>query len=297
MAAVAVTGSPAVRAAPPAAPLEERAGTGGSDGEDPPTTREAHGEARLPEAPTDDAIVEAARLHGTRFSFAEVVRASTGHRVLPIHPDNGSPDAAIVRAVGEAAARVVAHMNRSDSPVRGLRRINEASRFFEDRLRSELDADPGFTCGPPESQDGRLRRSGYPDLELVHGPSGRTVYLDPKLFETGSRDGSLRTFYFQPDTTGGGKVRRDAHHLLVGFEHDGRDGAWRFLGWHLVDLTRLEVRLKSEFQASNRDLYATPGILRSGSASDGPPATAFAEDEAEETPPPADSPSAPSEDH
>jgi hypothetical protein len=51
--------------------------------------------------------------------------------------------------------------------------------------------------------------------------------------------------------------------LLVGIYHDGVDGGWKFNGWDLVDLSRLKVRLKSEFQASNRDLYSGQLILRS----------------------------------
>lgn len=56
----------------------------------------------------------------------------------------------------------------------------------------------------------------------------------------------------------------DAHHLLLGIEHDGRDGAWQFTNWHLVDLSKLSVRLKPEFQATNRDLYLDRAIISSG---------------------------------
>ena len=44
-------------------------------------------------------------------------------------------------------------------------------------------------------------------------------------------------------------------HLLVGIEHDGKDGEWTFSGWRIVDLSKLRVRLKAEFQASNAELY------------------------------------------
>jgi hypothetical protein len=51
------------------------------------------------------------------------------------------------------------------------------------------------------------------------------------------------------------KITDDAVHLLAGIEHDGKDGQWTFTGWRLVDLSKLRVRLKAEFQASNADLY------------------------------------------
>ena len=80
------------------------------------------------------------------------------------------------------------------------------------------------------------------------------AYLDPKLFEEGSRNSSLRTFYYEPKGRSS-KVRDDACHFLLGIPHDGRDGAWTFGRPELVDLAGLQVRLKAEFQASNRDLY------------------------------------------
>ena len=60
------------------------------------------------------------------------------------------------------------------------------------------------------------------------------------------------------------KILDDANHLLVGFEHDGRaDGAWKFLNWDLVDASGLQVRLKAEFQGSNKDIYRPEMIVGS----------------------------------
>jgi len=41
----------------------------------------------------------------------------------------------------------------------------------------------------------------------------------------------------------------------VGISHDGKNGAWTFGEWKIIDLSTLTVRLKAEFQASNADLY------------------------------------------
>jgi hypothetical protein len=51
---------------------------------------------------------------------------------------------------------------------------------------------------------------------------------------------------------------------LVGIEHDGNTGKWKFLRWHLVDLADFKVTLKAEFQASNRDLYVPNLIIGEG---------------------------------
>lgn len=192
--------------------------------------------------------------------FAEVIAATAGHRLLPIDAE-ASADAEILAAVSRALDAALAEMNADGSPVRGLRRINEASRFFEDALREALDAMPGFACAVPEAANGRAQRSGYPDLRLEHLASARVTYLDPKLFEETSADSTLRTFYYEPRAETN-KIDADGHHLLLGISHDGNDGGWRFTGWKIVDLARFRVRLKAEFQGSNRDLYGEGMTVR-----------------------------------
>ena len=106
-----------------------------------------------------------------------------------------------------------------------------------------------------------MQRSGYPDLRIVDGASQRIFYLDPKLYAAGSRDSSFRTFYFEPKITTN-KVTDDAVHLIVGFEHEPKSGGrWNFTRWDLVDLAHFKVRLKAEFQGSNRDIYRPEAIV------------------------------------
>jgi hypothetical protein len=193
--------------------------------------------------------------------FRDVVRIATGHKILPIHPA-GEPDQAILEVVTSAIAESVARLNRPDSPVRVETRINEVSVHFERALLEIIDRHPDFTCARPATSSGATQSSGYPDLLIRHLPSGRVAYLDPKLIQAGSLVSSLRTFYYTPRLTTN-KVLHDAHHLLAGIEHDGHLGAWTFTGWKLVDLYDFRVRLKAEYQASNRDLYREELILRS----------------------------------
>jgi hypothetical protein len=194
--------------------------------------------------------------------FSLVVEAATGRRVLAV--DEGDEVAeAILDAVAGAAAAVVEEMNRPGSLVRGLRRINEASRFFEDAMGRHLDELEGFRCEVPVTEDGRSMRSGYPDLRLVHELSGRVTYLDPKLYEDGGEGSSLRSFYYQPRTANN-KILDDGHHLLVGIRHDGVAGEWTFLGWQVIDLAGFQIQFKAEFQGSNRDLYREEITVRRG---------------------------------
>lgn len=186
------------------------------------------------------------------FSFATVAEACSGKKVLPL--DDSPAHRRVVAAIHKALAETVAEQNKPDSPVRKLRRINEASKFFEDGLHARINATPGLRCEIPPTRAGDHQRSGYPDLRITDEESGRVFYLDPKLVEQGSAESTFRTFYFEPknETL---KITDDAVHLLVGIEHDGKSRQWTFTGWRLVDISGLKVRLKAEFQASNADLY------------------------------------------
>jgi hypothetical protein len=186
------------------------------------------------------------------FDFPTIAEACSGKQVLPL--TDTPVHRRVTSAIHATMKETVLDLNRGESPVRGLRRINEASRFFEDGILSRINAMPGLRCETPPTRAGEHQRSGYPDLRITDVESGRVFYLDPKLVEQGSEASTFRTFYFEPknETL---KITDDAVHLLVGIEHDGKEQQWTFTGWRLVDLSTLRVRLKAEFQSSNAELY------------------------------------------
>ena len=194
--------------------------------------------------------------------FSNVVFAANGKRVLPLNTTN-AVDRDLITRIGRALDATLLKLNAPESPARAKRRINEVSALFEAAIKAELNAIDGFECDFPRLATGAHQRSGYPDLRLVDKKTGRVCYLDPKLYEHGSRSSSLRTFYFEPKRETN-KILDDAHHFIVGIEHDGKNGAWRFLNWELVDLANFRVKLKAEFQASNRELYVPEAIVATG---------------------------------
>jgi hypothetical protein len=207
-------------------------------------------------------LTENDQLHGIPFS--EVIFDSTGKRVLGFDGNNPA-DQRVAKAISAACEETIKRLNAHDSAISrdgGIDRINEVSSHFEDALRELLNATPGLRCDFPRTAEGKVQRSGYPDLRIVDEESQRVFYLDPKLYAAGSRDSSFRAFYFEPKQATN-KVRDDAVHFVVGFEHEPRDksSAWRFTRWDLVDLSHFEVRLKAEFQGSNRDLYRPEAIV------------------------------------
>lgn len=205
---------------------------------------------------------ESGQLRGIPLS--EVIFDTTGKRVLPVDLKN-EVDRRVIKQISEVLNEVVQGMNAADSPIQSIPRINEVSSHFEDKLRQLLNARPGLSCDFPRTAGERIQRSGYPDLRIVDTASHRVFYLDPKLYAVGGRDSTFRTFYFEPKVATN-KVRDDAVHLIAGFEHEARkENRWKFTRWDLVDLSQFKVKLKAEFQGSNRDIYRPEAIVATGS--------------------------------
>jgi hypothetical protein len=195
--------------------------------------------------------------------FAEVAEAVSGCRVLPVKP-NEAVDAAMLAHVRAALDDLLRAMAEPDNSIHSVGRVNEISRHVEDFLLARLDAGESYTCSIPLNASGQVQLSGYPDLRLLHEPSGRVFYIDPKVFKEGSESSSFRTFYFEPKGATN-KILDDASHLIVGIAHGGKvDDRWQLKAWKLVDLIDFRVRLKAEFQSSNRELYKQSAVLLEG---------------------------------
>ena len=221
-----------------------------------------------PKAPVDQLIPwlldEDQQLSGVPFS--EVVFDTTGRKVLPFEA-NHPVDQRVAKAISAACDETMKRLNAAESVIQNIDRINELSSHFENTLRELLNATPGLQCDFPLTADGKIQRSGYPDLRITDLESKRVFYLDPKVYAVGSRDSTFRTFYFEPKKSTN-KVRDDAVHFVVGFEHAAREigssfphAPWKFTRWDLVDLSRFTVKLKAEFQGSNRDMYRPEAIV------------------------------------
>ena len=194
-------------------------------------------------------------------SFSKVVANATGKRVLSLDLKSDG-DQRVIKQISGVLDETMKRMNAPESAVQKVGRINEVSSHVENLLRELLSSVAGLTCDFPRTSKGRVQRSGYPDLRIVDAASQRVFYLDPKLYAAGSRDSSFRTFYFEPKVTTN-KVTDDAVHLIVGFEHEPKSsgGRWNFTRWDLVDLAHFKVRLKAEFQGSNRDIYRPEAVV------------------------------------
>jgi hypothetical protein len=129
--------------------------------------------------------------------FSEVIVDVAGKKVIPFDAKN-EVDQRVRKAIAAACDETVKRLNASDSGIQKVDRINEMSSHFEDALRELLNSSSGLSCDFPRTAEGKVQRSGYPDLRIVDVASKRVFYLDPKLYAIGSRDSSFRAFYFEP---------------------------------------------------------------------------------------------------
>jgi len=192
--------------------------------------------------------------------FAEVAEAVSGCKVLPVDTAD-VVDAAMLVHVQAALDAMLVELAKPENPIHEVGRVNEISRHVEDFLLARLNEGEGYSCSIPPNASGDAQRSGYPDLRLEHTASGRVFYIDPKVYKQGSEDSSFRTFYFEPKRATN-KILDDASHLIVGIAHSGKvEGRWQLEAWKVVDLIDFRVRLKAEFQSSNRELYREEAVL------------------------------------
>ncbi len=221
-----------------------------------------------PKSPVDQLLPwlldEDQQLRGVPFS--KVISDTTGKKVLPFD-GNDAVDQRVAKAISAACDETIKRFNAPNSAIQNIDRINEVSSHFEEMLRELLNATSRLQCDFPLTAAGKVQRSGYPDLRVIDLESKRVFYLDPKLYAAGSRDSNFRAFYFEPRKATN-KVRDDAVHFVVGFEHSPREtgsgspnATWKFTRWNLVDLSRFRVKLKAEFQGSNRDMYRPDAIV------------------------------------
>jgi hypothetical protein len=152
-----------------------------------------------PKRPVDQLIPwlldEDKQLRGVPFS--ELIFDTTGKKVLPFNANN-AVDQRVAKAISAACDKTMKRLNAPDSPIQHVDRINEVSSYFEDTLRHLLNATPGLQCDFPVTADGKLQRSGYPDLRITDLESKRVFYLNPKLYATGTATAVSEHFISSP---------------------------------------------------------------------------------------------------
>jgi len=169
--------------------------------------------------------------------FSHVIEMTTGHKVLPVTDS----DREVIDEICAKAKEVLEDVKNED--FRAIR-PNEISNRLEAMLRDKLGGEI------PEK-----KAAGYPNIVIERG--GKCYYIEVKLAGVDQLNSNLRAFYYEPVELA--KVTRDACHIMVGFIHQEK----KVIGFKVVDLSKINVNLKSEFNASNPELYKPDAVIRS----------------------------------
>jgi hypothetical protein len=173
-----------------------------------------------------------------KVAFSEIVKVSSGRVIIPIDL-NDEKDKRLIDVFNETLKKFLKTSSSTRSRFQG-NRVNEVGRRIEELLVNELNK-------PPLSVK-KLSKTGYPDIEVTH--EGRTIYLEMKTSSV-VEDSSFRYFYY----TSGKKITTDAKHLLLDITVSEENAHyWKIEKWALSDLSKLQVKLKAEFNATKADL-------------------------------------------
>jgi len=188
-------------------------------------------------------------------AFAEVIKRTTGQEVMAFNATNVAHATLLekLKSAAELAAREVRKAGIVSA------RANEVGNAIEAHVLNALAA-TGLKAYRPRIRSGRTQAAGYPDVAIDSEPA---CYLELKTYNERTASSTLRTFYYSPSEET--KVTRPALHLLLAFEIEQQaaaDGtAWVPVRFRLVSLHDLQVRLKVEYNQSNRGLYAPEKLL------------------------------------
>jgi len=173
-------------------------------------------------------------------TFRDLVEATSEFKLHPVDPKLPE-DKELIEDLSAAFKHFIAFSNKTGTRFTATR-INDVSRHIEEVLVEQMQK-TGLKARI-------LGEAGYPDIELTD-KYNRISYLEVKI-SSKHKLTSFRTFYY----TSGKKIKSDARHLLVGLHFlETADKHWKVEEWELIDLSKLLVSLKAEFNASNIDIF------------------------------------------
>lgn len=181
-----------------------------------------------------------------KISFKDVLELTSPYKLLPIDLKQAE-DEELINALISSCKNFLTLCTKTKRRWEG-ERINEVSKPIENELVEEIRK-TGLSTR-------LLTAQGYPDLELID-KYNRISYFEVKITGEDKKTG-FRTFYYSTPK----KITSDARHLLVGLKVvKTGEKYWKVEEWTLIDLSELNVHLKTEFNANNIDLYTESATL------------------------------------
>lgn len=138
---------------------------------------------------------------------------------------------------------------------------NDIEKFVKDAF-----LDIKYEATTPTTNSGSSKSSGYPDITFID-EFNRINYLECKTYNIDNISTTQRSFYLSPSSDF--KVTEDAHHFGISFEiyvdsvvKEGN--IYKAKHWKILDLSKLELDVKYEFNSDNKRLYNSNLILAEG---------------------------------
>lgn len=189
--------------------------------------------------------------------FSLIIESISGKKVIPFNVSDNQ-DKIVLEKLMLVASNACKEINKN-----GIKRdrVNEVGNDIEVYVRNELNK-INYKAYIPSSRDGTKKSVGYPDIEFKD-EFNRTNYLECKTYNIKNVNATQRTFYFSPSNNF--KINSDAHHFLISFEmFQFKVNFFKTKSWKIINLDKLLVDVKYEFNTNNKVLYDHKIILAQG---------------------------------
>jgi hypothetical protein len=191
-------------------------------------------------------------------SLEVVIEGLSGHKARPFDKSN-SKDKKVLIVLKKVAEDVLREVNKKGI----LRpRPNEVGNDIEPFVKNALNK-YNYKADTPKTISGKKKSTGYPDIEFID-EFKRHNYLECKTYNIENIDTTQRSFYLSPSDDF--KVTKDAYHFGISFEifvvKSIKDKhLYKVKSWKILDLSKLELDVKYEFNSDNKRLYDKEIIL------------------------------------
>ena len=197
-----------------------------------------------------------------RVSFPVIVESSTGYKVLSIDKER---DIDLIEDLSTIARIITNRYNKTPINRDTYKLVikKEPNAFRPNEVGKILEYEIYNTPKKFKviSEIQLLKEVGYPDVKVIE-KTGRVSFVDIKA-TTRPDVGSPRDFYYSTKEKTLKKIDSDAFHLLLGFIiKETESGKFITVGWKLVDLSKIKVSIKAEFNADNLEIYKPDAIIK-----------------------------------
>ncbi len=194
-------------------------------------------------------------------SLSIVIEGLSGYQVKSVNKKS-KKDNELINNLKKVAKYSLKEINKTGI----LRpRPNEVGNDIENYVKDALNKYK-YKGETPKGKSGKKKSTGYPDI-IFYDFYDRAIYLECKTFNIDNINKSFRSFYLSPSNDF--KITEDAFHLGISFEiyidgNNKNNHIYKCKSWKILDLSKLLLDVKYEFNSNNKRMYEKKLILAEG---------------------------------